>query len=275
VGKALLPLLVGVVLIGAVGNLLQVGLRFNTTRLRPNLATLNPVRGLGQMFKGGRGPMQAAMNLLKFVVIVLVGYWAVAGRMHEIVAAPQLGFLQVFHHGAGVLYDVAMWIGVALLILAVLDYAWQRWRIERDLKMTKQEVKDEMRSMEGDPRLKQRRRQIAMQIATGQLKTTVPTADVIVTNPTEFAVALKYDPDAMGAPRVVAKGQDQMALRIRQLAIEHGVPILERKPLARALYRLVQVGHEIPEEFYAAVAEILAYVYELSGKSRRAKEVLS
>ena len=158
---------------------------------------------------------------------------------------------------------------MALLVLAILDYLYQRWQMEQDLKMTKQEVKDEMRSMEGDPKIKQRRRQIAMQIAYQQLKKAVPTADVVVTNPTEFAVALKYDPDAMHAPRVVAKGQGQMAARIRHLAIEAGVPILERKPLARALYKLVEVGQEIPEQFYATVAEILAYVYELSGKKGR------
>jgi flagellar biosynthesis protein FlhB len=126
-----------------------------------------------------------------------------------------------------------------------------------------------MRHMEGDPKIKQRRRQIAMQMAQRRLKKDVPTADVIVTNPTHFAIALKYDEGAMHAPRVIAKGQDLMARRIRELAIEAGVPILERPPLARALYKLCKVGEEIPEQFYAAVAEILAYVYELSGKNRR------
>jgi flagellar biosynthetic protein FlhB len=135
--------------------------------------------------------------------------------------------------------------------------------------MTKQEVKDEMRRMDGDPKIKQRRRQLAQQMLKEQLKKDIPTADVIVTNPTHFAVALKYDPDAMHAPRVVAKGADFMAQRIRELAIAHGVPILERPPLARALYKLVQVGQEIPEQYYSAVAEILAYVYELSGKARK------
>jgi flagellar biosynthetic protein FlhB len=123
--------------------------------------------------------------------------------------------------------------------------------------------------MEGDPKIKGRRRQIAIQIATQRLKKDVPTADVVITNPTEFAIALKYDTGAMHAPRVIAKGQGFMAARIREIAIAHGVPILERKPLARALYKLVDVGQEIPEQFYAAVAEILAYVYELSGKVAR------
>ena len=154
-------------------------------------------------------------------------------------------------------------------LLAILDYAWQKWRLERELKMTKQEVKEEMRRMEGDPKIKQRRRQIALQMAQKRLAKDVPTADVIITNPTEFAIALKYDADAMHAPKVVAKGQDLIAKRIREIAIEHGIPIVERKPLARALYKLVEVGQEIPEQFYSAVAEILAYVYELSGKLRQ------
>jgi flagellar biosynthetic protein FlhB len=268
VGKALLPLFAGLMLIAAVGNLLQVGLRFNLNRLQPNLAALNPFRGVGRMF-GGRSPARGAMSFLKFVLIAAVAYSALRDRMGQIVLAQDKEFAQVFGLAVAIIYAVAMRIGIALLILAILDYVWQRWQLERELRMTKQEVKDEMRSMEGDPKVKQRRRQIAYQIASRKLKKDVPTADVVVTNPTEFAVALKYDPESMHAPKVIAKGQGLIAARIRQLAVEAGVPILERKPLARALYKLVEVGHEIPEQFYAAVAEILAYVYELSGKKGR------
>ena len=156
-----------------------------------------------------------------------------------------------------------------MLILAIIDYAYQRDQLEQSLKMTKQEVKDELRRMDGDPKIKQRRRQIALQIHRRRLKKTVPTADVVVTNPTEFAVALKYDAATMNAPRVIAKGRGVIAAHIRALAIDAGVPILERPPLARALYRLVEVGQEVPEQFYNAIAEILAYVYELSRKMKR------
>ena len=168
-----------------------------------------------------------------------------------------------------IVYSIIVRITILLLVLAIVDYFYQRYRIEKSLKMTKQEVKDEMKSMDGDPKIKARRRQIAIQMVTQRFKKDVPTADVVVTNPTEFAVAIKYDSDKMHAPRVVAKGQGYMAMKIREIAIAHGVPILERKPLARALYKLVDVGHEIPEQFYSAVAEILAYVYELSGKLRK------
>ena len=272
VAVAAAPLFLGLMLVAVVVNLAQVGFFLNTKRLQPNLAALNPLKGLGKLFGKSQTLVQLGMNLMKLLLVGAVAYSAVHGRAAEIVESQALGFLQIFGLGAGIIYSIGLRVGIVLLILAVIDYAYQRFRIERELKMTKQEVKDEMRRMEGDPHIKGRRRQIAMQIATQKLKKDVPTADVVVTNPTEFAVALKYDPDAMHAPRVVAKGQDFMALRIREIAIAAGVPILERKPLARALYKLVDVGDEIPEQFYAAVAEILAYVYELTGKSKSAKQ---
>jgi flagellar biosynthesis protein FlhB len=159
------------------------------------------------------------MNLLKLSLVTCVAYSAVHGRLEQIISVQGLSFTQIFGLGAEVIYAIGIRIGVLLLVLAIVDYAYQRFRIERELKMTKQEVKEEMRRMEGDPKIKGRRRQIAMQIATQKLKKDVPTADVIVTNPTEFAVALKYDKATMHAPRVIAKGQGFMAARIREIAI--------------------------------------------------------
>ncbi len=267
IAGALAPLLLGIAVIAILVNLAQVGLNFNPQRLAPNLAVLNPLRGLGKIFGGGRGFVRFFLDILKILLLGAVGYSAIHERLVQIVMVQQLSFLQIFLLGADVVYSIGIRIGLALLVLAIIDYAYQRWRVEQELKMTKQEVKDEMRRMEGDPKIKQRRRQIAMQTATQRLRKDVPTADVIVTNPTEFAVAIKYDQDEMHAPRVIAKGQGFMAQRIREIAIAAGVPILERKPLARALFKLVNVGQEIPEQFYSAVAEILAYVYELSGKA--------
>lgn len=266
--KSLAPMLVGGALLVVAVNLAQVGWAFNPKRLQPNLSALNPFKGIGRLFGKGRSPAQAVMGALKLVVVTMVAYSALHGRLPEVVAAQELGYLQILGVAAEVVYSIGLRVGVALLVLAVLDYALQRYRLEKQLKMTKQEVKEEMRRMEGDPKIKQRRRQIAVQLANQRLKKDVPTADVIVTNPTEFAVALKYDNGTMHAPRVIAKGQGHMAKRIREIAIASGVPILERKPLARALFKLVEVGQEIPEQFYAAVAEILAYVYELSGRAR-------
>ncbi len=161
---------------------------------------------------------------------------------------------------------IGLWVGLALLILAILDYAYQRWKHEQDIKMTPQEVREEMKNMQGDPHIIARRRMIQRQMVMNRLEDSVPKADVVVTNPTELAVAIQYEPATMAAPIVVAKGAGVLAARIRRLALEHGIPIVERKPIARLLYRDVDVNHPIPDETYAAVAEILAYVYQLQGK---------
>lgn len=268
-GKALAPVLIGVLVIAVVMNLAQVGFFFNFKRLQPNLNTLNPIKGVSRLFGGGNGIVSLLMSLAKLVLVAVVAWSALRGYLGQIMLSQQLSFGRIFILGAQIVYSIGIRIGVVLLILAVADYAWQRYRKERELKMSKQEVKEEMKRMEGDPHIRQRRRQIQMQMATQRLRKDVPTADVIVTNPTEFAIALKYDPATMHAPKVIAKGRGHIAARIREIAVANGVPILERKPLARALYRLVDVGHEIPEQFYSAVAEILAYVYELSGKAKR------
>jgi flagellar biosynthetic protein FlhB len=268
---ALAPLLLGAMLVAVLVNLAQVGLLFNPKRLQPHLNALNPTKGISRLFGRGNGLVQFVMNLLKLVLVGAVAWSAVVGRLDQIIASQQQGFAQIFLLAGSIIYAIAMRIGLVLLVLALIDYFWQRWRREQQLRMTKQEVKEEMRRMEGDPHVKQRRKQIALQRIRQRIQQDVPTADVIVTNPTHFAVALRYDSGAMHAPRVVAKGADYVAQMIREVAIQHGVPILERAPLARALYKLVEVGQEIPEQFYAAVAEILAYVYELSGKLQRAQ----
>jgi flagellar biosynthetic protein FlhB len=263
------PLLIGLMLAAVIVNLLQVGLLLSTKRIQPRIEALNPLKGIKRLFGRGNGLFTLVMNLLKLTLVTLVSYSAISGRMGEILGMQQLTFVQIFTLTAAIVYSIAIRLGVLLLVLAFIDYAYQRWRHDRQLRMSKQEVKDEMRRMEGDPQVKQRRRQIALQRAMQRVRKDVPTADVVVTNPTEIAVALKYDHASMHAPRVVAKGKGYVAQLIRQIAIEHGVPLLERKPLARALYAMVEVGHEIPEQFYAAVAEILAYVYELSGKLKQ------
>jgi flagellar biosynthetic protein FlhB len=270
VGIAMAPLLGGAALIAIVVNVAQVGLYFNGSRLSPNFAALNPVRGLSKLFGGGQGTVHLLMSLGKVILVGMVGYSAVGSRIGQIISIARLSFVQIFSLGADVIFTIGIRIAILLLVLAIIDYVYQRNRIEKSLRMTKQEVKDEMRSMEGDPVMKQRRRQVAMERHMQRLKKEVPKADVIVTNPTHFAVALKYEEGKMRAPRLVAKGADLMAFRIRQLAVDNGVPIVERPSVARAIYRSVEVGEEIPEDLYSAVAEILAYVYELNKKVRQA-----
>jgi flagellar biosynthetic protein FlhB len=268
VGLALAPIMAGLMVVAIILNIVQVGFHLSPEKIQPKWESLNPTKGLSRIFGKGQGIVSLLMNLFKMSLIASVAYSAVADRMQLIVGAQQLEYTQLFVLGAQILHDLALRIAVLLLVLAIIDYAYQKYKITQSLKMTKQEVKDEMKSMEGDPHIKARRRQIAMQRHMQRIKSAVPTADVIVTNPTHYAIALKYDPQNMAAPKVVAKGADYLAQKIRETAIAHGVPILERPPLARALYRTVEVGQEVPEEYYSAIAEILAYVYEISGKSR-------
>ncbi len=176
----------------------------------------------------------------------------------------------MLQRGCELVFLLAAKLTALLLVLALLDFSFQKMQHSRDLRMTKEEVKKEMKDMDGDPLMKQRRARVARQLALQRIASAVPNADVIVTNPTHFAIALKYDRGTMAAPRVVAKGQDFMAMRIRQLALQHGVPLVERKPLARALYAGVDIGQEVPPEHYTAVAEVLAYVYRLAGEAAAA-----
>ena len=264
--RAVAPLIIGLIVIAFTVNVLQVGFVLNPERLLPRLSAINPISNLGRIFKGP-GLIKSLFSLFKLLLVGAVAYSAIHQRLGEIILVQRLTQMQIYDLGATVVFSIAMRIGVLLLVMALLDYGYQRFQHERNLRMSKQELREEMRRMEGDPKIKQRRRQIAVQLATKKLKKEVPTADVVVTNPTEYAVALKYDADTMRAPRVIAKGQDLMAKRIREIALEAGVPILERKPLARALFRLVKVGQDIPEQFYAALAEILAYVYQLTRKN--------
>jgi flagellar biosynthetic protein FlhB len=264
--RYLLPLLGGLFLAALVVMLAQVGLLFTWQPLMPSLSKVNPLAGIMRLFSA-RSAMTALINFVKLLFVGGVAYLTLSGSALAVLSAGSLDFQDIIVLSAALMFELGMKLAAALMVLALIDYLWQRYRHERDLRMTKEEVKDELRSMEGDPQIKRRRRQLQLQLAMQRLRKDVPTADVIVTNPTHYAVAIKYDPDSMEAPKVVAKGADYVALRIRQLASELGIPTVERKPLARALYESVEVGQYIPEKFYRAVAEILAYIYELTGRS--------
>ncbi|MDO8630521.1 MAG: flagellar biosynthesis protein FlhB [Phycisphaerales bacterium] len=244
----------------------QVGWVFTWQPLMPSFSKVNPLNGIMRLFSA-RSVMMACINLLKLLFVAFVAYTTLAGSAGVILHAFTFDYHDILVLGGTLLFELGMKLSAALLVLALIDFAWQRYRHERDLRMTKEEVKDELRSMEGDPNIKRRRRQLQLQFAMQRLRKDVPKADVIVTNPTHFAVAIRYDPDAMVAPKVIAKGADYVAIRIRQIAAEFGIPMVERRPLARALYESVEVGQYIPERFYRAVAEILAYIYELTGRS--------
>ena len=270
----LLPVLLSLAGLAFIVTLIQVGFVLTGKPLTPNFGRLNPLSGMKKLLFTKRTAVKLAIDLAKVALIGYLAYLCVRGEMSTIVALSDLGHLQIFAVACDMIFALGIRLGLVLLVLALLDYAYQRWQHEQDLKMSKQEVREELKRMDGDPQLKGRRREIARQFATQRMATDVPRADVVVTNPTEFAVAIRYHPEDMDAPRVVAKGTDYMALQIRRIAQAHGVPIVQRKPLARALYATVDVGQEIPPKFYKVIAEILAYVYETSGKSKKIAQAM-
>ncbi|MEM8781702.1 MAG: flagellar biosynthesis protein FlhB [Planctomycetota bacterium] len=263
--NALGPLLVGLALVAILAGLGQVGFLLTGKPIVPKFSKLNPLQGAKQLVNLRAG-IRFLQSIGKLTVVIAVGYVFIMWQLPVLVTMPALEPAQVMGLAAWLVFKLAVVLSVLLIFLAVADYLYQRWQQEQDLKMTKEEVKREMKDMDGDPMVKQRRARVARQLAMQRVAAAVPQADVIVTNPTHYAIALQYDGGTMRAPKVVAKGADFMAMRIRQLAAVHGVPLIERKPLARALYASVEVGQEVPAEHYAAVAEILAYVYRLGGK---------
>lgn len=260
-----LPL--GLIFVAAIAaSYIQVGWLITFKPIQPDFSRLNPVKGFSNIF-GKKGAAKSLADAGKFFVVTLVVVLVVISDVRYVVVLPQMDAKQAFVQAAIRLYDLALKVAIALLILGILDYIYQKWQHNQDLRMTKTEVKEERKTAEGDPKIKRKRMQMAQQIYMQRLGIDVPKADVIVTNPTHFAVALQYDSSTMTAPKVVAKGADLMAMRIRQIAVAHSVPIVERPPLARALYRNVEVGQEIPPAHYQAVAEVLAYVYRLEGRA--------
>ena len=261
----LLPIFAVTALIGFVSQFVQVGWNLSAEPIRPKLDKLDPIKGFKRVF-GKRGLVKTAMNSIKLTIVIGVGYLLALSQAQTIAALPVLTAVGALAVATRLLIILALVLLALMLAIALIDFMYERWQHTQDLRMTKQQVKDERRSMEGDPQIKGKRLQMAREIAMQRVGQAVPEADVIITNPTHFSVAIKYDSTTMGAPRVTAKGADEIALRIRQLARKHEVPIVERPPLARALYWGIQVGQEISPEHYEAVAEILAFVYRMEDR---------
>ncbi|NLX22864.1 MAG: flagellar biosynthesis protein FlhB [Phycisphaerae bacterium] len=269
-GSLVLPVMLIVMVLALAASFAQVGVLFTAKPVTPSLEKVSPLAGMKRMFSA-RSVMLLVMGVAKMTVLAVVAWWTLRGRLDALAHCAFLSHLAMVELMIDLLFTLSIRLTLALLILAIIDYVYQRWKMERDLRMTRQEVREELKRMDGDPHLKRRRREMQMQLALRRIRAAVPKADVVVTNPTEFAVAIQYDSRTMTAPKVTAKGADFLAARIRELAIEHGVPIVERPPLARAIYRTVEVGQEIPAQLYRAVAEVLAYVYELAGRGYRRK----
>jgi flagellar biosynthesis protein FlhB len=258
--------LVALTVAGVVLNVGQTGLAINSRGLTPQFSRLNPLVALQRLFSL-QGLVELGKTLLKAALVAFVLYHVYAESVPALAVlaagdlratAPQLAALAM---------QLGLTAGAALLGLGILDYGYQRWDFVRSSRMSKDEIREEFKQTEGDPKIKGRIRQLQRKLASRRMMQDVPKADVVVTNPTHLAVALAYRPGEMGAPRVVAKGADAVAQRIKDIAREHDVPVLEDKPLARALYAAVEIGTEIPIELFQAVAEVLAYIYALRGNT--------
>lgn len=266
-----LPFLAGAMVIGVAANLLQVRFLFTTQPLHPSLNKLNPLTGFKKMFSQ-RSLVELGKGILKMAIVGGCGFAIVHGEQEHLLAMGQMSFSQSWQLVMDIVLRICSSIAVVLFLLGLADWWYQKHQLTKQLMMTRQEVRDEMKNSQGDPKIKSKVRSMGQSILRQVMMKAVPTADVIVTNPTHFAVALQYDPDEAPAPRVVAKGADHLAFQIRELAKQNGVPIVENKPLARSLYAAVEVNHMVPPELFVAVAEVLAYVFKRN-KGRRKRSV--
>lgn len=262
-GHVILPLMGFVILFSVASQIFQFGFLFSPKALVPKMSKLNPLEGVKRLL-GKQGWMELFKSLAKVVLVGYVGYIT----LHEAwVLLPQLTQMEapgILAQFVNIAMKIAIRCAAVLILLAALDYAFQRYSFEQNIKMTKDEVKQEFKQREGDPLVKSRVRQVQREISRKRMMSSIPKADVVITNPTHFAIVIQYDGENMEAPTVVAKGRGFIAQKIKEIAKENNVPIVENKPLARALYQAVQVDEVIPAEFYKAVAEVLAYVYSLN-----------
>lgn len=242
--------------------LLLGGWNFSAQALMPQFSRVNPVAGLGRIFSS-RALVDLLLGIAKVLVLGGIGAAVIWSQRGQLPLLARMDTVTAMAESGALVLHLFGWLALGLAVIAAMDAPWQLFRHARDLRMTKQEVKEEYKQSEGKPEVKGKIRQMQQAIAQRRMMTAVPTADVIVTNPTHYAVALKYSAGAMRAPRVVAKGADVIAANIRELAREHRIPIVSAPPLARALYRSVPLDQEIPAQLFQAVAQVLSYVYQL------------
>ena len=259
---AFAPFVAVIIFVGIFASVLQVGVMITFKAISPKFNKISPLTGLKRLFSS-QSLADFLKSMAKLIIVGFVGYLTYIDKITELnglsVSTPE----SILIYNFTVVAEVAGKIVLALVAIAIFDYFYQRWHHEQQLMMTKQEVKDETKQTEGDPQLKARIRQIQREMSNARMMQEVPKADAVIVNPTHFSIAILYDRDVMTAPEVIAKGADHLALRMRTVARENNVPILERPELARDLYANVEIGDDIPERFYKAIAEILAFVYRL------------
>jgi len=262
----LAPMTGALALVGILSSVGQQGLLFTMTPLAPDFSRVNPLSGFGRIFS-----LQALVSLgktiIKFIVVAFVAYLVIRREFPSFFIAIDLSPRQIVAMTGGGVVRLIFWSGMVIMVIGIADYGFQWWENEKKLKMSREEVKEELKQAEGTPLVRSRIRSLQREMARKRMMDDVPKADVVITNPTSLAVALVYQAGGQDAPKVVAKGSGFIAQKIREVARENGVPVVENKPLARAIFKTVEIGEMIPSRFYRGVAEILAYVYKLRGKA--------
>lgn len=261
----LAPFLLVAILAGLTINILQVGFLFSSEAITPKFSKIDPIKGLQRLFSL-RSLVELVKNILKMAIIGYVAYLTISGESHKLLPLADLGVSDIFGYMGEVSFKILYSTCWVLAILAVLDYGYQKWEHEKSLKMSIREIKEENRQTEGDPLIKGRIKRLQREMARKRMMAAVPEADVVITNPTHLAVAIRYEPETMNAPCVVAKGADFLAEKIKNIARESGVPVVENKLVAQVLYKMTAVEGAVPENLYKAVAEILAHIYSLKQK---------
>lgn len=254
----LAPILVFVLVAGLGSNIGQVGFVISKKAMKPKFSKINPLSGIKRMFSL-KSLVELIKGILKITIVSIVAYNVVSNHLDEYMYLATRSVNDIIAFAVSTIFELGLKIGIALLVMAVADYAYQKYEHEKSLKMTKQEIKDEVKQQEGDQKIKNRIRSKQMEMSTQRMMQAIPEASVVVTNPVFIAIALKYDPTSNSdAPKVVAKGKRKIASKIKEIALEHDIPIVENKPLARSMYDSCHIGMEIPYDFFQAVAEILA-----------------
>jgi len=265
IGQILAPFLVMVMIAGIMGVVIQGSVSFSTERLQLKFENLSPLSGFKRLFKK-EAAVEGIKSIIKILIVGYIAYRILRDEMDGILYLTDSDVSGIFSFISHIAYKIVIHTCGVMIVLAVLDLAFVKWNYLQNLKMTKEEVKKEAKDTDGDPQVRGKLKKLRYERAYRRLRQIIPTADVVVTNPTHYAVALKYDRNRMGAPVVLAKGVDHLAQRIKAMARENNVMLVENRFLARELYASVKEGHEIPESLYVAVAEVLAYVYGIKGK---------
>ncbi len=260
--KGVLPIMGGFMIVGLIASYSQVGIIFSRKALIPDFKKLNPIAGVKKLISR-RSLIKTAMSLVKLCIMGGIAYAAIRNDLEPLMELVSMRTEEIFSSASGLIFGITLKIAIILLILALLDFLYQRWQHSKDLMMTKNEVKQESKQTEGDPLVKSRVKAAQREMSRKRMMQAIPDADVVVTNPTHYAVALKYDATTMEAPKVVGKGVDLIALKIREVATENNIPIVEDRVLARVLYSTVELDGEVPPKLYQAVAKVLSYVYQL------------